>query len=88
VENYNDSSKVLGGKFDQGRYKKTDYRKSITIYHFNDRDMLTRVLAHELGHALGLKHNNNQRAIMYHLNQFKTVELAPEDIAALKEHCN
>lgn len=88
VENYNDSSKILGGKFNQGRYKKTDYGKTITIYHFNDRDMLIRVLAHELGHALGLKHINNPRAIMYHLNQSKTVELSPEDIAALKEQCN
>jgi hypothetical protein len=87
VENYNESSRMLGGKFDQGRYKKTDYGKTITIYHFNDRDMLIRVLAHELGHALGLKHINNPRAIMYHLNQSKTVELTPEDIAALKERC-
>ena len=36
VENYNDSSKILGGKFNQGRYKKTDYGKTITIYHFNN----------------------------------------------------
>ena len=85
VADYNDKIKVLGREFNEGCYKSTRYGKSITIYNFNDHDMLVRVLAHEFGHAMGLKHNNNPKAIMYYLNRAKTLELAPEDISALRE---
>ncbi|MGO9139739.1 MAG: matrixin family metalloprotease, partial [Syntrophales bacterium] len=45
-------------------------------------------LAHEFGHALGLKHNDNPQAIMYRLMQSDSLNLAPDDIAALKERCS
>ncbi len=71
VVNYNNAGDVLGKEFNEGLYEKRNNRETITIFHFNNHDRLVRVLAHELGHALGLEHNNNPQALMYRLNQSK-----------------
>jgi chromosome segregation ATPase len=84
VVNYNNAGNVLGKEFNEGLYEKRNNRETITIFHFNNHDRLVRVLAHELGHALGLEHNDNPKALMYRLNQSETLELAPEEIAALQ----
>ena len=83
-----DTGKRLGSEFYGGDYVSKDGKKTITIYQFDDENRLVRVLAHEFGHALGLKHNDNPTAIMYRLMQSDSLNLAPDDIAALKERCS
>lgn len=87
VVKYNNTGKELGNEFSEGCFEIKDGRQSITIFHFTDHTRLVRILAHELGHSLGLKHNDNPRSIMYRLNASDDATLSPEDLAALKERC-
>ena len=82
--NYQDVGSGLGSEFSEGIYEQKGTRRTITIYHFPSRDGLVRVLAHELGHAVGLPHLDHPQAVMHRLMRSETPELAPEDVAALK----
>jgi predicted Zn-dependent protease len=89
VMDYKITRKDLSGEFDAGRYEMNIYgEKSITIYHVKDRDKLVRALAHELGHAQGLKHSSNPDSIMYYLNRSDSIRLLPEDILAMQARCS
>ncbi len=97
VENYNSNVRKYennyGQKchFDQGKY----FGDHIEIYQFNNYSDLILVLAHELGHALQMKHVINSHSIMYYLagdQDFKNLQPTKEDIEELKKvlkenHC-
>ena len=87
VVNYRDTNEPLAKEFNEGSYVTEKGKKTITIYQFRDRNTLIRVLAHEFGHALGLKHSDKQNALMYRLNQSDSIELDQADIALLKDRC-
>ena len=87
VENYNEVGASRGEEFTEGDYQENGAGRKINIYEFSSRDKLVRLLAHELGHALGLPHVEDPKAIMYELNTSMNEKLTSDDIKALKARC-
>jgi len=91
VKNINSNVAVINEsadkEFEQGEYVSDATGERINIYEFTDRQTLVRVLAHELGHALGIDHNSNKASIMYYLNGSKNMVPTAEDVADLKKVC-
>jgi hypothetical protein len=81
-----EKSNALGGNsFTEGRF--TPYSNTIDIYQYNDLVKLRRVIAHELGHVIGIRHVENVASIMYSMNSATTTVLSAQDAAALKSAC-
>lgn len=92
VEEYN---RRFGRNWEEeaGRYEAvigpTRSEEKITIYVVEDLEYLTLIVAHELGHALGIEHVDDENAIMYAYTQERnddgsyTIEVTDSDLAAL-----
>lgn len=74
-------------KLEEGRYVRRDGDQKIEIYQYLSETGLKVVLSHELGHALGIKHNTNPSAIMSALIHTEQLALTADDINGLAASC-
>lgn len=86
VDQYNRTG-AAAGEFEEGRYQLADGIQTIDIYEYSNHNQLVRVLAHEMGHALGFEHVDDVTAIMYKINSGTKLEATTADLTEFNRVC-
>jgi ABC-type transporter Mla subunit MlaD len=84
---YNDVGSQTGEEFEEGVFESRAGKETITVFEFDSQARLTRLLAHEFGHALGFDHVEGEDSIMYRLNQGSNISPTPDDLQELRRVC-
>lgn len=82
------ASGATGIAFEEGVYIRQGGEERIDIFQFDGESALRIILSHELGHALGIKHNANPSSIMSPLIHADRFVLPAEDMEGLKAACS
>lgn len=83
VDNFN---QTLTFKPEEGEYIVENGEQKINIYFSDSQSKLVHTLAHELGHALSITHNDNTSSIMYPRTT-DALTLSSDDLAGLQNAC-
>ncbi|MDO8240788.1 MAG: matrixin family metalloprotease [Candidatus Moranbacteria bacterium] len=86
VTDYNQTQKDRG-EFETGLYTNDNGTESIDVFQFFDDQDLLAILIHEMGHALGMAHAENQSAIMYPKLINQSIAITPDDINLFQATC-
>ncbi len=80
-------SAAVGSQFEQGLYTRRDDEERIEIYEYDGETALVAILAHEMGHALGVRHNTDPLSIMSPLVHTRELVLTAQDREGLSAAC-
>lgn len=87
IDAFNDLARANGDEYQTGLFTSGPQGRSIDLYVYENPTQLERLLAHEMGHAVGMGHVSDEQALMYRLNISKKSELTAADREALAQVC-